>query len=425
MSFVESAQGSDFPIQNLPFGAFVRKEGEPSRCGVAIGDQILDLAACVEASLFEGTDYEASFKATQLNAFMELEKAQWHAARQRISELLSADGNSPLKSDADLRAKCLVAQSDVTMVLPCHVGDYTDFYASKEHATNIGTMFRGADNALMPNWTWLPVGYHGRASSVVVSGTDLHRPRGQLQLEGPPRHDVIKRMDFEMEIAFFVGGKENALGTPLTMQDAEDRLFGLTVMNDWSARDVQKWEYVPLGPFGAKNFGTTISPWIVTMEALEPFRVQGPAQDPEPLDYLKLSKPSNFDIALTVGIQSEKMAKEGVAAATVCETNLKYMYWSMTQQLAHHSVTGCNMRAGDLLGSGTISGPTKSSYGSMVELSWGGKEDVQLVGGETRKFLDDGDTVVMTGQCNGDGFKIGFGDATGKVLPPVTWPPQQ
>jgi fumarylacetoacetase len=457
MSFVESAAGSDFPIQNLPYG--VLKAGETSHCATAIGDQVLDLHACAEAGLFSGTDFETAFKSPLLNDFMELGSESWRAARARLTELLSK--GSPLEGDADLRTKCMKKQSEVEMILPCHIGgvfallvclclfwrglgrwepfslsscssfffrqkcsDYTDFYASKEHATNIGTMFRGADNALMANWTWLPVGYHGRASSVVVSGTDLHRPRGQLQLEGPPKHDVCKRMDFEMEVGFFVGGKENALGRPLTMKEAEDRLFGVTLMNDWSARDVQKWEYVPLGPFGAKNFGTTLAPWIVTMDALEPFRVAGPVQDPAPLDYLKDDKPSAFDIALQVAIQSEKMAAAGTPPHPVCNTNLKYLYWSMVQQIAHHTVTGCNMRAGDLLGTGTISGPDKTSYGSMVELSWGGKEKITLSSGEERTFLDDGDTVVMTGECAGEGFKIGFGLCSGKVLPAVQWPPQ-
>jgi fumarylacetoacetase len=303
----------------------------------------------------------------------------------------------------------------VTMVRPAVIGDYTDFYSSRDHATNVGTMFRGKENALMPNWLHLPVGYHGRASSVVVSGTPIRRPKGQTKADDAPApsHTPCRLLDFELEMAFFVG-PGNELGEPITMDKAEDHIFGVVVMNDWSARDIQKWEYVPLGPFGAKNFGTTISPWVVTMEALEPFRCQGEAQtEPPALPYLQQPGPQGYDIELEVGIQS----KDAEEPFTVCKSNLKNLYWSMAQQLVHHSVTGCNMQPGDLLGSGTISGPTRDTFGSMLEISWRGTTPVDMPDGTQRKFILDGDTVTMRGVCQGDGYKIGFGPCDGTILP--------
>lgn len=413
-SFVAVSEDSHFPIQNLPYGVFALADGV-SRIGVAIGDQVLDLGALVDAGLLEG-EY---FKEPTLNAFMGTGKKTWSAARKTIGDLL--DASSKLKDDKALLAKVLHPQSEVTMKLPCRIGDYTDFYSSRYHAYNVGVMFRGPDNALQPNWTHLPVGYHGRASSVVVSGQDLHRPRGQLvaadKPTGPPSHGACRLMDFELEMACFVG-TGNKMGHPMSMDDAEDAIFGLAVMNDWSARDIQKWEYVPLGPFGAKNFGTTITPWIVTMEALEPFRIANQKQEPEPLDYLKETSSRGlecYDIKLEVTIQDEGMKEP----ARVSLSNAKYLYWNFKQQLVHHTVTGCNMNPGDLLGSGTISGPEATEYGSMLELSWKGTKEVKLSDGSVRKFLKDGDEVNMVGFCQGDGFRIGFGDCKGRVLPAV------
>ncbi|MCL4133038.1 UNVERIFIED_CONTAM: hypothetical protein GTU68_027359 [Idotea baltica] len=299
------------------------------------------------------------------------------------------------------------------MHLPATIGDYTDFYSSIDHATNVGTMFRGKENALMPNWRHLPVGYHGRASSVVVSGTPLRRPSGQTRPseEQPPAHTPSKLLDFELEMAFFTG-PGNELGAPIPVESAHKHIFGMVVMNDWSARDIQKWEYVPLGPFGAKNFGTSISPWVVPMEALMPFVVDNYAQDPAPLPYLRHQDKFNFDIMLEVAIK-----QNASVASIVTRSNFRHMYWTMKQQLAHHTVTGCNMRPGDLLASGTISGPTPNSFGSMLELSWKGTKPVDLGGGVTRKFIQDGDEVIVSGYCQGNGFRVGFGECTGKVLP--------
>eukprot|EP01104_Vermistella_antarctica_P003139 TRINITY_DN13299_c0_g1_i1.p1 TRINITY_DN13299_c0_g1~~TRINITY_DN13299_c0_g1_i1.p1 ORF type:complete len:431 (+),score=110.65 TRINITY_DN13299_c0_g1_i1:33-1295(+) len=415
-SFVEVSPESDFPIQNLPFGVFVKDGGSPT-IGVAIGDLILDLSVISKAGLFNGPELKGntSLEESTLNGFMALGRPAWKEARKVMQDLLSATEASALRGNVELEAKALIKQSDVKMVMPARIGDYTDFYSSREHATNVGTMFRGADNALQPNWLHLPVGYHGRASSVVISGTDLHRPSGQLKpAEGPPTHGSCRLMDFELETAFFVG-PGNQLGHPISIEKAEDHIFGMVVMNDWSARDIQKWEYVPLGPFGGKNFGTTISPWIVTLEALEPFRKQGPTQtDPQVLPYIDDKVAGAYDINLSVAIRPDGDSVDHV----ISRSNFRALYWSMKQQLVHHSVTGCNMSSGDLLGSGTISGTTEDSYGSMLELSWKGTKTVK-VGAEERKFLKDNDTVTMRGYAQGDGFRIGFGDCVGKVLPPV------
>ena len=402
-SWVPSGAVTDFPLQNLPFGVFSVGGGSP-RCGVAIESSVLDLRAAAAAGLLaglEGVCADAVFGAasTTLNALMALERPQWRAVRAAVGELLAADGaDARLRDSAALQAKCLVALADVTMHLPATIGDYTDFYSSREHATNVGTMFRGADNALQPNWLHLPVGYHGRASSVVVSGTEVPRPRGQVMVDktdpkAGSKHSPCNLMDFELEMAFFVGGQSNALGAPVKMDDAEDRIFGFVLMNDWSARDIQKWEYVPLGPFGAKNFATTISPWVVSLDALEPFRCQTSAvaqTDPKPLDYLVDPTYSSWDLKLTVGITEEG----GSAPTTVSQSNFRHMYWTAKQQLVHHSVTGCNMVPGDLLASGTISGSDETMFGSMLELSWMGKKEVgPLKDGSIRKFLKDGTWV--------------------------------
>lgn len=392
----------EFPIQNLPYGCFKPSPDAAPRCCVAIGDKVLDLTV-IEHLLPEDTG--GCWEQPGLQCFMGKGKAVWSATRAALTALLTTD--SPLKQDEAMRSAAFYDMSAVTMCLPARIGDYTDFYSSKEHATNVGCMFRDPANALLPNWLHLPVGYHGRASSVVVSGTPIRRPKGQTKPEdGPPVHVPCRLLDFELEMAFFVGAPNN-LGEPIPMENVADHMFGCVVMNDWSARDIQKWEYVPLGPFGAKNFGTTISPWVVTMEALEPFRCQGPSQDePAVLPYLQQCGPQAYDINLSVALQAPEMSEP----AAITTSNLKWMYWSMAQQCVHHTVTGCNLQPGDLLGSGTISGPTEETRGSMLELCWKGTKEVNVAEGVVRKFLKDGDNVCMRGVCQGDGYKIGFGD---------------
>jgi len=345
---------------------------------------------------------------------MGLTRDHWAEARATITSLLSAD-NPTIRDDDHLRNITLVSQDQVKMHLPASIGDYTDFYSSLDHATNVGTMFRGKENALMPNWKYLPVGYHGRASSVVVSGTPIRRPLGQTKPVDtePPKFGPCRLMDFELEMAFFVGGPAKDLGNPIKIDEADEHIFGMVVMNDWSARDIQKWEYVPLGPFGAKNLGTSISPWVVTMEALKPFALPNYVQDPTPFPYLQHADPYTFDVNLEVAIKPAGSPSSSVVA----QSNFKYMYWTMKQQLAHHTITGCNMKPGDLLASGTISGPEPSSFGSMLELSWRGSKPVPLSDGGERKFLQDGDTVIMTGLCKGQGYNVGFGSVEGVVLP--------
>lgn len=414
MSFVDVPPNSHFPIQNLPYGVFSTRNESRPRIGVAIGNHILDLSKI--AHLFTGAHLSANhdaLKSETLNKFMSLGRAAWKEARETIQFILSAD-QAILRDDLELQASCLVLQTDAVMHLPAVIGNYTDFYSSIDHARNVGTMFRGADNALMPNWLHLPVGYHGRASSVVVSGTPIRRPRGQTKPDAdkPPQFGPCKLLDFELEMAYFIG-PGNQLGQPIPIDQACEHIFGLVIMNDWSARDIQKWEYQPLGPFLAKNFGTTISPWVVTMDALEPFIIDNIKQEPAPLPYLTQNFPFTFDIVLQVGIQAENMT----TPTTVCTSNMKNLYWTLAQQLAHHSITGCNMTTGDLLATGTISGKTPDSYGSMLELSWRGSKPVPLDNGDTRKFIQDGDTVVMTAYCQGDNHMIGFGECSGKILP--------
>lgn len=414
MSFIEVSPDSDFPLQNLPYGVFSTADNPTHRIGVAIGNQVLDLS--VIRHLFTGPILQSQqdvFAENTLNSFMGLGRAAWQEARTTLQQLLSAQ-EPLLSNNKDLRARAFVPQSDAIMHLPAKIGDYTDFYSSKNHAYNVGCMFRGPDNALMPNWTHLPVGYHGRASSIVISGTPIRRPNGQTRPDEsqPPVFGPCKLFDFELEMAFLVG-PGNQLGEPISMDKAEDHIFGMVLMNDWSARDIQKWEYVPLGPFLGKNLGTSISPWVVTMDALKPFVVPNATQDPKPLPYLYHEDPYNFDIHLEVAIKGEGMPKP----ATVCRSNFKFMYWTMKQQLTHHTVTGCNANPGDLMASGTISGETPDSYGSMLELCWKGTKTVDLGNGETRKFLKDGDDVVFTGYCEKDGVRIGFGSCTGQVLP--------
>ncbi|MBZ0265094.1 fumarylacetoacetase [bacterium] len=414
-SFIEVPKDSHFPIQNLPYGVFRSKSNQYARVGVAIGNQVLDLGALELAGLFKNTalDDMVVFNRRYLNGFMALGRPFWQEVRARISELLRHD-NPELRDNQTLRKKAFIPMDKVEMLLPVNIGDYTDFYSSREHATNVGTMFRGKDNALMPNWLHLPVAYHGRASSIVISGTDIRRPHGQVLPKdaAEPVFSPSHLLDFELEMGFFVGpGSE--LGYPISAENAMDHIFGMVLVNDWSARDIQKWEYQPLGPFNAKNFATTISPWIVTMDALDAFKVTGPVQAPPPLPYLKSNRESTYDIKLDVSIQSEKMD----APYTVCRSNFKHLYWNIRQQLAHHTITGCNVRPGDMMASGTISGPDKSSFGSMLELTWRGTEPIQLPSGEERKFLNDGDTVVISGYCEGNEYRVGFGEAKGKLLP--------
>ncbi|XP_066257363.1 fumarylacetoacetase [Euwallacea similis] len=415
-SFIKYSKYCDFPIENLPYGVFSTATDPNLRIGVAIGEYILSLGEI--AHLFDGRYLKGKshvFQKPTLNSFMALGPAEWKEARQRLQNLLSED-EPTLRDDTELRQRALILQSDATMHLPAQIGDYTDFYSSIHHATNVGIMFRDKNNALMPNWKYLPVGYHGRASSVVISGTPIHRPYGQtLVFDGePPVFGTCKLMDFELEMAFFVGGS-NKLGEPITAQNAQKHIFGFVIMNDWSARDIQKWEYVPLGPFTAKNLGTTISPWVVTTFALEPFVCQNYPQDPDPFPYLKHSDNFNFDINLQVDITPKNST-----ATTVCRSNFKYLYWTVKQQLAQHTITGCNVNPGDLIGSGTISGDTSDSFGSLLELSWKGTKPITLQDGTQRKFLQDGDTVTMRAVCEGDGYNIGFGSCMGQLLPAKT-----
>lgn len=408
-SWVESANNADtpFPLNNLPYGVFSTTGTQP-RCGVAIGSQILDVQALEMNGLIETG---GAFDRPSWNAFMGQGKAAWDDLRARVTEIL-ADGSA----DQTKAAELLTAQADATMHLPVEVVEYTDFYASRHHATNVGTMFRGAENALPPNWLHIPIGYNGRASSVVVSGADVRRPWGQLK--GPdddkPRFAPSQRFDIELELGAIVGTPSDG---PISVQEADDNIFGYVLLNDWSARDIQAWEYQPLGPFQAKATATTIGPWIVTTAALEPFRCDTPARDVELLDHLKDQGPMLYDIDLSV-----TMAPEGKASTTIVRTNYKEMYYSAAQQLAHHTTSGCPMRTGDLLGSGTISGPEKDSRGSLLELSWGGKEPFTLDTGETRSFIEDGDTLVLHGAAKGEDYTIGFGTCSGKVLPALKNP---
>lgn len=412
-SFIDVAADSHFPIQNLPFGIFVTVGNNLPRAGVAIGDQVLDLAALEEAGLLKPSTTERVFNRSSLNAFIALGQATWGQTRAAISNLLRHD-NPQLRDDAALRAKALCPQRDARMLLPVDIPGYTDFYSSKEHATNVGTMFRDPKNALLPNWLHIPIGYNGRASSVVVSGTPVRRPMGQIKLPDAenPIFGACRKLDFELETAFIVG-KGNALGEPVGIDAAPSHIFGMVLLNDWSARDLQQWEYVPLGPFNSKTFATSISPWIVTMEALEPFRVDSPTQEPQPLPYLQQRGKNGVDIELEVKLQP----KDEPTASTICRTNFKHMYWTMAQQLTHHTVSGCNTQVGDVMGSGTISGPTPDSFGSLLELTWNGQKPLQLGEDVQRSFIADGDEVVMTGWCQGDGYRIGFGEVSGKILP--------
>lgn len=408
-SWVHVPEYSDFPIQNIPFGIF--KSGDYLHACSAIGDHIVDLVTLYDMGLFDGINVtREALDNNYLNDFIALGKGITNAVRDRIADILDVENTYQVKDKA---SRFLIPITGALMSLPVKIGDYTDFYSSREHATNVGTMFRDPANALIPNWLHLPVGYHGRSSSIIVSGVPVHRPKGQQQLgEGQaPVFGPCKQLDFELELGFIVG-KSNDLGNAVPIEEAESHIFGLSLFNDWSARDIQKWEYVPLGPFLAKNFASTISPWIITMEALEPFRVDGPEQEPKVLPYLQFTGPKNYDINLEVYIEPENSR-----AKKVCTSNFKYMYWNMAQQLAHHTVNGCNLQIGDLCASGTISGPTPDSYGSMLEIAWRGTKPVDMGNGVTRTFIQDGDTVSMHAYAVNDGVRIGFGDCKAKILP--------
>jgi len=404
---IEISKDSHFTIHNLPWGIF-SVPGESPRVGMAIGDQILDMSAVAELELF---DFDVSvFYEDKLNPFIALGKSVTNKARTQVQGWLkSKDG--PLAGKPEL----FVPQAEARMHLPISIGDYTDFYSSIEHATNVGRMFRDPENALLPNWRHLPVGYHGRSSSIIESGVPIRRPKGQTKppTAETPIYGPSKRLDFELEMGFVIG-KDSELGQQVSTDEAEDYIFGLALFNDWSARDIQKWEYVPLGPFLGKNFASSLAPWIITLEALEPFRTAGPVQDPAVLPYLASNRPANYDINLEVSITP----KNGIEQV-VSRSNFGYMYWSMRQQLAHHTVNGCNVRVGDLMASGTISGKDESSYGSMLEISKGGKQPFPMNDGSTRSFLEDGDTVTMRGWGEAGEVRVGFGEVSAEILPAI------
>jgi fumarylacetoacetase len=406
-TWLDIPQNSDYSIHNLPYGMF-DKDGKATP-GIAVGDYIINLRACAESGMLDSSGIAQSvFDSNVLNDFIDQGRKKTSAVRNIIQNQLK-EPSSILHLN---RTKLIEDRLNAKMYMPVTIGDYTDFYSSIEHATNVGKMFR-PDNPLLPNWKHIPVGYHGRSSSIVISGTDLHRPKGQLMPPDAttPIFGESKRMDFELEMAFIIGKSTN-LGDAVSTEKAEDHIFGMVAFNDWSARDIQKWEYVPLGPFLGKNFGSTISPWIIPIEALEPFRTSGPGQDPKPLSYLETTGEKAFDIRLEVSITPED-GEENI----VCRSNFKYLYWSMSQQLAHHTVNGCNIKVGDMMASGTISGPGKGSFGSMLEISWGGKEPITLGDGSKRTFINDHDTVSVKAYCEKGDVRIGFGECIGKVLP--------
>ncbi len=409
-SWLKVDKASDFPIQNIPFGVFLTKD-DITTIGTRIGEYAIDLAALHQLGYFEGIPLtDDIFMQDSLNDFISDGRTTWRLVRNKIAEIFDNE-NSKLKENKKHRKEIIFDIDDVAMLLPVEIGDYTDFYSSKEHATNVGTMFRDPDNALLPNWLHIPVGYHGRSSSIMVSGTKLRRPNGQTLPAGEtqPVFGPSKLIDFELETAF-ITTDANKLGKPIAIEEAEEYIFGMVLFNDWSARDMQKWEYVPLGPFLAKSFASTISPWIVTLDALEPFRTLGPKQDPTPLSYLQQEGKHSFDINLQAAIKPKKQTE-----TVITNTNFKYMYWSMSQQLTHQTSNGCNVRSGDMYGSGTISGPTKDSYGSMLELTWRGENPIKMSDGTERKFINDGDTVILRGYCENKEVRIGFGECKGKL----------
>lgn len=413
-SWISVPANSDFPIQNIPFGVFITKE-DVITIGTRIGEYAIDMGALQQLGYFEGIDLtDDMFMQDTLNDFISDGKKTWRLVRNRLAEIFD-ESNPKLRDNKKHKDVVIFKLEDIEMLLPVQIGDYTDFYSSKEHATNVGKMFRDPENALLPNWLHIPVGYHGRSSTIVPSGINVRRPNGQTMPADAtePVFGPSKLVDFELEMAF-ITTDANVLGEPLPVDEAEDYIFGMVLFNDWSARDIQKWEYVPLGPFLAKNFASTISPWIVTMDALEPYKTKSPEQSPSPMKYLQQKDKHTFDINLEVSIQPEN-AEETI----VTKSNFKYMYWTMAQQLAHHTVNGCRVNSGDMMGSGTISGPTPDSFGSMLELTWGGKNPIKLNDGTERKFINDNDTVIMRGYCESNNVRIGFGECKGKLLPAV------
>ena len=410
-TWIEIPKNSDFSIYNLPFGIFSTNKNS-KRVGIAIGNNIIDLLACNELDIFKDLNINNNvFENNFLNDFINLGKNTTNKVREIIQQQLT-DESSKIK----MSSVVIIPMDEAEMHLPVKVGDYTDFYSSIEHATNIGSMFRDPSNPLLPNWKHLPVGYHGRASSIIVSGIDIFRPQGQVMPvdSDKPVFTSSKRIDFELEMGYIIG-KQSPLGSSITTDDADNYIFGKVLFNDWSARDIQKWEYVPLGPFLGKSFASSISPWVVTIEALDNFRVAGPIQNPEVLDYLKFNGLKNYDINLSVSILPEKTNIETI----VCKSNFKYMYWNMSQQIAHHTINGCNLNVGDMMASGTISGKSKDSYGSMLELSWGGKKNIELNDGSSRTFIEDYDSVIMRGYCEKDNIRVGFGEVKSKLLPSI------
>ena len=410
-TWIEIPKNSDFSIYNLPFGIFSTNKNS-KRVGIAIGNNIIDLLACNGLDIFKDLNINNNvFENNFLNDFINLGKNTTNKVREIIQQQLT-DESSKIK----MSSVVIIPMNEAEMHLPVKVGDYTDFYSSIEHATNIGSMFRDPSNPLLPNWRHLPVGYHGRASSIIVSGIDIFRPKGQVMPldSDKPVFTSSKRIDFELEMGYIIG-KQSSLGSSITTDDADNYIFGKVLFNDWSARDIQKWEYVPLGPFLGKSFASSISPWVVTIEALDNFRVAGPIQNPEVLDYLKFNGLKNYDINLSVSILPEKTNIETI----VCKSNFKYMYWNMSQQIAHHTINGCNLNVGDMMASGTISGKSKDSYGSMLELSWGGKKNIELNDGSSRTFIEDYDSVIMRGYCEKDNIRVGFGEVKSKLLPSI------
>jgi fumarylacetoacetase len=410
-SWIEYGNDSDFPLENIPWGIISTNDAGP-RGATIIGNMVIDLAALARLGYFDGMVPQHIFDTDALNPFIALGKPATSAIRRRIIELFQAE--NPLLRDNNAHRELVLIPADmVRNHLPIHIGDYTDFYSSMEHASNVGKMFRDPANALLPNWKHIPVGYHGRASSIVISGTNIHRPLGQTMPDGhdKPVFGPSRQVDFELEMAFVIG-KENALGDAIPVENAEDHIFGMLLFNDLSARDIQKWEYVPLGPFLSKNFGSILSPWIVSLEALEPFRTAGPSQDIEVLPYLKHNQASAFDIKLEVILQPASGKEQ-----RICLSNFKHLYWSMPQQLAHHTVNGCNMRVGDLCASGTISGPTEDSFGSMLELAWKGTKPLTMPDGSQRSFVNDGDTLIMRAWAENNNLRIGFGETKTQILP--------
>lgn len=411
-SWIEIPENSDFPIQNIPFG-IIKTDGDTARAATRIGDTIIDLKVLFDFGYFADLHFGLDdFDTDTLNNMMRRGKEGTRGLRNRISELFEAS-NGDLKNNENHLNQALISMNKVEMIMPVQVGDYTDFYSSEQHAYNVGCMFRDPDNALLPNWKHLPVGYHGRASSIVISGTPMHRPKGQQKPSEtePPVFGPCKLLDFELEMAF-VTYEGKPLGDSISTAEADDYIFGMCLFNDWSARDIQKWEYVPLGPFLAKSFATHVSPWIVTLDALEPFRVAGPVQEPKVLPYLEYNGDKHVDINIQVAIQPENSEEK-----VVSNSNYKYMYWNMNQQLAHHTINGCNVRAGDMMASGTISGAEEGQYGSMLEISWKGTKPVPMPDGSERKFIADHDTVIMRGYSEKNGVRIGFGEVTAKILP--------